>query len=397
VRFFNRGIIPALLLLAAIPVDGAAPMKAATPTATRSLAIQPIAFPFAPGSMAPYVAADGKGGFVFTWIDRKSAVLHLAQFHDGKWSPARTIPTKDLFVNKSDMPSVTVAGEDLVVQWVEHNGHGIAIRLARSMNGGATWTPPVTPHPAIVSEFGFVSLLPAADGSSHLVWLDGRKLEGGEEGHGDMTLRHASFGADGTVTADHEVDPRVCDCCNTAMAMASGGPVIVYRDRSAADIRDISVVRWTPKGWSAPVAVHSDGWKLHGCPVNGPRVAAAGKVVAVAWFTGAPDPRVNVARSNDGGATFGPAVRIDEGHPAGRVDIALLADGSSIVSWVEMRGSAASVEARSLPGSGAPGPVAHLGSLPAANLAGFPRLAVSKGRIVITWNGEQSVQVAAIH
>jgi len=381
-----------MLLAAALPLGAAAPDA---PLA-KGPAIQTVSFPFAAGSMAPYVAADGKGGFLFTWIDRRDATLHLAQLRDGQWSLARTIPTRNLFVNKADIPSVTAAGDALVAQWVEHNGHGIAIRLARSTDGGANWTTAVTPHAGIVSEFGFVSLLPAADGSSHVVWLDGRKLEGGEEGHGEMQLRYATLGVDGKVAGDHQLDPRVCDCCNTAMAMTAGGPIVAYRDRSAADVRDISVIRWTPKGWSAPVAVHADGWKLHGCPVNGPRVSAAGREVAVAWFTGAPEPRVNVTWSHDGGATFSAPVRIDEGHPAGRVDVALLADGSAVVSWVELRGSAASVQVRPLSRAGEVGRVTRLSSLPSASLAGFPRLAVSKNQALITWNGEQAVQVANI-
>ena len=68
--------------------------------------------------------------------------------------------------------------------------------------------------------------------------------------------------------------------------MTAEGPVVVYRDRSEAEkeIRDISIVRLKGKKWSAPRPVFQDGWRLNGCPVNGPAVAAAGRRVAVAWF-----------------------------------------------------------------------------------------------------------------
>jgi hypothetical protein len=83
-----------------------------------------------------------------------------------------------------------------------------------------------------------------------------------------------------------------------------------------------------------------DNWELSGCPVNGPSISASGDGVVVAWFTGAGDvPAVNVAFSNDVGATFGDAIRIDRGEPIGRVDALLLEDGTALVSWVEWQGS----------------------------------------------------------
>ena len=82
--------------------------------------------------------------------------------------------------------------------------------------------------------------------------------------------------------------------------------------------------RFTTTGWSGPSIVHADGWRIEGCPVNGPSVAARGAVAVVAWYTAArEEARVWLARSEDGGVTFGDPVRIDEGHPLGRVDVAL--------------------------------------------------------------------------
>ena len=54
------------------------------------------------------------------------------------------------------------------------------------------------------------------------------------------------------------------------------------------------------------------------------------------WFT-APDdkPQVYAVLSTDGGATFGKKIRIDEGKPQGRVDIASRANGGAVVTWVE--------------------------------------------------------------
>jgi len=83
------------------------------------------------------------------------------------------------------------------------------------------------------------------------------------------------------------------------------------------------------------------------CPVNGPAVAASGQIVAVAWYTGAVEGgAVRIARSRDGGSTFGAPLRVDDGTPVGRVDLALVDDTTALVSWLERTGAGADVRAR---------------------------------------------------
>lgn len=129
-----------------------------------------------------------------------------------------------------------------------------------------------------------------------------------------------------------------CECCQTDAAMTTGGAIVVYRDRTEAEIRDISFVRRDDDGWTRPEPVHSDGWVVPGCPVNGPAVAAGGpqgRQVAVAWFTASGNrPRVQVAFSADAGAHFETPVAIDAESPVGRVDVALDDAGDAIVTWL---------------------------------------------------------------
>ena len=72
------------------------------------------------------------------------------------------------------------------------------------------------------------------------------------------------------------VDGDACSCCSTDMAETVDGPVAVYRDHDAGEIRDISIVRRVDGKWTAPAPVHRDGWMIAGCPTNGPAVAASG-------------------------------------------------------------------------------------------------------------------------
>jgi hypothetical protein len=201
----------------------------------------------------------------------------------------------------------------------------------------------------------------------------------------ESTLRFATAGPAG-VAGETVVDDLACDCCQTSAAMTSAGPVVVYRDRSAGEIRDISIIRYVNGGWTAPAPVHQDGWEIAGCPVNGPMVNCAGAAAAVAWFTGADDvPRVNVAFSEDAGATFGDAIQLDDGSPSGRVALQLVAPGEAVVSWLERTGEGAEVRVRRVRADGSTSASTTVAASAATNASGFPRMALVGDRLVFAW------------
>jgi hypothetical protein len=341
--------------------------------------IQPVAFPYGESTVTPYVVADGNG-FGVSWVDGKT--FEFAHFDGTKWSKPNRIAHGDMLENRADYPSVAVSGRNVFAQWREKIGNGRRILLARSNDGGETWSKPVTPHPRMDREFGFVSMLPFADGTARIAWLDGRNKE--------TELRAATMTTSGTLSAEAVVDARVCDCCQTAMAMTPRGPLVVYRDRSANEIRDIAIA--APVANAPSALLHNDQWHLTGCPVNGPRVVANGARAAVAWYTAAnAKPSVLVAFSRDGGATFGAPVRVDAGHPAGRADLVLLGDGSAVVTWVE---ATSTLVARRVTESGALDRVQIVGTSKAP--VGFPRIALSRDNILAAWNGDDGVHLAII-
>ncbi len=59
----------------------------------------------------------------------------------------------------------------------------------------------------------------------------------------EMTIRGAIIDKQGNKSGEWELDNRVCDCCQTSTAITANGPIVVYRDRSDEEIRDISIVR----------------------------------------------------------------------------------------------------------------------------------------------------------
>jgi hypothetical protein len=173
--------------------------------------------------------------------------------------------------------------------------------------------------------------------------------------------------------------------------MSAAGPLVVYRDRSDKEIRDISIVRGTDGKWSAPRPVATDNWQLNGCPVNGPAIAAEGQRAAVAWFTSAGNvPRVKLAFSNDAGATFGAPIVVDDGNPVGRVDVLLLADGDAMVCWLEKLRDGGAVRVRRvspLQAGGKLGPAVTVAPSGTARSNGFPQMVRAGQSLVFAWTG----------
>ena len=202
-------------------------------------------------AQTPNLVAGPDGAVYLTLTEQVDSAAHALRFatlRDGAWSALRDIVRgHPLFVNWADFPSLAVlANGDLAAHWLEREGtdtYAYGVRIARSTDGGASWSAGVAPHTdGLLAEHGFVSLW--ADGAEGVgaVWLDGRKTAMPDSAR-EMTLRTTVLGRTGAPAREALLDPRICDCCQTASAMARSGRVIVYRDRSADEIRDIAIVR----------------------------------------------------------------------------------------------------------------------------------------------------------
>lgn len=411
----HRSLLPAgcalAMLLAACSERADAGQGGGSSSSTESIVVTEITLDAAPGSGEPNLTLGPDGRAYLSWIEPAADSAHALRFavlEGDAWSAPRTIASgRDWFVNWADFPSLAVLpGNRMAAQWLQRNGeskYAYDVRVAVSSDGGATWTAGVVPHTdGTQTEHGFVSMWPAGADSVALVWLDGRKFKPSEDEHAagnEMTLRYTTIGADGNAAPDRELDARVCDCCQTGMAMTGRGPLVVYRDRSPTEVRDIYVTRMVNGAWTPGQPVHADGWVMPACPVNGPQAAADGDRVAVAWYTGADSTaQVKVAFSSDAGATFGPPARVDGGNPEGRVDVVLLADGGALVSWIERTGEKeAQVRVRRVGPDGRMGEPRTVAGSSAARSSGFPRMVPAGEHLVFAWTapGEQSVVRAA--
>jgi hypothetical protein len=318
--------------------------------------------------------------------------------YEGKtrtWSAPRAVAAgPDLFTNWADFPQLA-AGHDgrLTAVWFidnpahhaaardGHHGPGYRAIYSSSNDGGTTWEPdlPVSDEALAVE---FVALQPLADGRMLAAWLDGRN-------HGRMALYARQLDGRPGPGPDTLVDDSVCDCCQLSLVTTSGGgALLAYRGRTPDEIRDIQLARFDGRAWHRLGPLHTDGWKIAGCPVNGPQLAAAGERVGAVWFTAADNQARVLARvSADGGKTFGPVARVDLGRPQGRVDIVGLADGTLVLSWLEMTGldtgKAGGIYLRTLSPAGELSAPQLVAPSSTSRLSGFPRMVPIGGRQVL--------------
>ena len=360
--------------------------------------------PAGPGAALPHLSQGPDGQVVLSWvgIEAEQATLQYAVLQDGRWQAPVTVASGiNWFLNWADFPSVVYIRDTLwAAHWLQKNGsetYAYDVMLAQSLDGGRTWTSGTVAHDdATATEHGFASLFPTDNGFGAL-WLDGRNMApaSADATPGPMTLRAAEIHAQAGEIRQWEVDSRVCDCCQTDVAVGSRGPVAVYRDRTKDEIRDIYVTRLTDNGWLPGRTVAADGWHITGCPVNGPAIAARGDTVVVAWFTAARGhSRVRLARSADGGETFSAPQDIDSDQPMGRVDVVLLEDGDAVVSWLR-RGarSPGEIVARRVSPAAPLGPIRVIAETTGTRPSGFPQMAHTQESLVFAWTDTAQEQV----
>lgn len=345
---------------------------------------------------SPTVALDPTGARTFVaWVAGDSAydVMLARGTGSGKFSaPVRvnSVP-RDAAPHAQAPAQVAVGpGGNVYVLW--QNNTEIAgrrfpasdLRFARSTDGGHTFEPTIFVNDdagGAPASHTFHNLAVAEDGTVYVSWIDGRanaeSSEGGHASHGmaavtarpdvstagDAAARPGVAEAAGGATAPAPAGPQIrvarstdggrtfepsvvvaegaCPCCRTALAVAGGNVFVAWRDVAEGSIRDVVVARSRDGGrsWSAPTAVHADGWRIDGCPHAGPALATTtdGRV-HVAWYTGAPDRAGIHYATADSTLAFGPPRALLTGEWVPPSLVALTGVGGDVIAaWDDRR------------------------------------------------------------
>lgn len=223
-----------------------------------------------------------------------------------------------------------------------HTGH---IRFSRSIDGGKTFSEPVTVNDNLdVISHRFDSLALGKNGEVFVAWLDARdkeKAKANQQEHKGSSIYYTwSDNAGKSFYPNQLVAEYSCECCRLATAVDQDNlPVIAWRHVFDGEIRDHGLIKFT--SWKTPGDIRrmsDEQWHIDACPHHGPGLSIAedGSYHAV-WFSGAADKQgLFYAHSNDGGHSFSPAVAFG-GAGAGHPHVVALGSRVAIV-WSEFDG-----------------------------------------------------------
>ena len=352
--------------------------------------------PFPENSSESFLLSTDKDLFI-SWTEQvlDSNFLYVTKLEGGSWSNKKLI-TKgtDWFVNWADFPSISynnLSNSIFSFHLQKSSEETFSYDVNYHINSKETWKDMNKIHDDnTFSEHGFVSSIPYKDGFM-VSWLDGRNTYGvGDHGHakGAMTIRSAILDSNGNIVNQNVIDEMVCECCQTSMAISGDIPIVVYRDRSEGEIRDIYYSRYIDSNWTEPHPIHNDGWEINGCPVNGPNVDSYGDNVVVSWFSASNGrPKVNLKFSTDNGRTFGDKILIDEvdNSPLGRVDIELISETEAIISWLSTVDGKGKLLIRKIKTNGEIGLIKVVDEISTERSTGFPQIEKFNDDVYISW------------
>ena len=362
---------------------------------TKGVFIEDIPFLYGDNNAQPNLASSN-GALSLSWISSKNknrASLHFSQFKKGKWiKPQKIANGSDWFVNWADFPAHAINEDLIITSYLKKSDSGTytydVILNLQKLSGEKIKKDFLLNTDGVKAEHGFVSIIPNNNKGFFITWLDGRntvekKLDGH---HKPMTIRFAEITNTGEVINESELDEAACDCCQTSIAMTNNGPIVVYRDRSENEVRDIYTIRNINGVWEEPNPLHNDGWIINGCPVNGPKVAVNSTNLAIAWFTVVNDnPIVNVSFSKTNGDSFGTPFKLNDLDAIGRVDVAFLNNEEVIVSYMEVDEIGTYLRIKKVSANGKISKPITISKIDGGRNTGVPQLEIINNEIFIVW------------
>ena len=222
-------------------------------------------------------------------------------------------------------------------------------------------------------------------------YLDGRQNELAKHDKSlspQMTLRSTSYNIDGEILLDKLIDNKVCDCCQTDLGITQNNiPITVYRDRSQNETRDIYYSFFKDAKWSTPLSINDDNWIISGCPVNGPAISTFRNSSSVVWYTEEKGESVlKIAFSENITNGFNDPIIINANDPIGRVDIEMINETSSLISYMDYIGDKAYLKVQKVNSLTGNNKFIIIEEISNTRASGFPKInIIDDAKTIITW------------
>ncbi len=311
-------------------------------------------------------------------------------------APVQIVADEAIAADGENRPNIAVAANGTVLlSWTQTLPQNYAgnIRFARSVDGGKTFSSPVTLNDdGRETGHRFDSMTTDGQGRVAVVWLDARdrdafRLKHGASGSAPTFAGLSLYSAHSPDNGAHfkpnqRVALHTCECCRVATTWSDRGPVAFWRQLFDTHTRDFALAHLDS---GTVERATDDEWKISACPHHGGSIAADGLgTLHQVWFTGG-SARQGLFYQRTAGKTptaplaFGNAAR-QAGHPA------VAASGKLVLlTWREFNGTAYTAHVMRSDDSGltwrAPMQLAE-----AANAADYPLPLTDGTRALVVWN-----------
>ena len=374
---------------------------------TKDYILQPISLKATFQSSEPnlFTSLDGTTylSFISTDLSSEESKLYFStlDLDNLKWNkPSLINSSADWFVNWADFPRITANNlNGLSVHYLQKSGedtYSYDIKVMNSSDGGANWNKPLKLHTDNTkTEHGFVSTI-NYNNDFLSTYLDGRQNELAKHDKGvkpQMTLRSTSYNVNGEILMDKLIDDRVCDCCQTDLGITKSNiPITVYRDRSENETRDIYYSFFKDSNWSIPAVVNNDKWIISGCPVNGPAISTFKNSSSVVWYTEEEgESKLKIAFSENIINGFDDPILINANDPLGRVDIEMISETSSLISYMDIVDEKAYIKVQKINSITGNNKFIIIEEISNTRASGFPKInIIDNDKTIITWTDAQN-------
>jgi len=259
------------------------------------------------------------------------------------------------------MPRLVSRGSELLLGWVEAVDGNTAVQyfVARSGDGGQTFSQPVVASRSEGARPTYTSLAVGADGRIAASWLDNRRKT--QLPAAAVSTPDGQFESDSLAHVP-ESGKGVCPCCPTNVTFGPDGSLYLAFRNQQDGFRDMWISR-LPAGateFEPPKPVVEPTWQFDGCPHDGPSLAVQNDRLTIAWMDArSGQPRVYLGQGTaalDGfqNQEVDPAAIYSQGHPA------LAAAGETLLlAWDEGVGSPAGERSAASDAAEAAAPAGH--------------------------------------
>lgn len=268
------------------------------------------------------------------------------------------------------------------------------IRMLRSSDGGASFSPPLTVHrDRQVITHRFESIAFDRAGVLHTVWIDKRDIAVSRDDYrGAAVYRNESRDGGANFGPDIKLADHTCECCRIALASTADGHIAaMWRAVFAPNVRDHA---FAVLGGPPPVRASFDEWKLDACPHHGPGLAAArdGGFHAVWFGEQAGRMAVRYGHLAADGKPVGEAREVPDPH-AEHADVAAAGNRVAIV-WRSFDGRQTRLRAWVSNDDGAHFVLRELAASSEAN--DQPHLLSATDKVLVVWRTQKEIRIVPI-